>query len=143
MRRAGQHFSRSRTSEDEEVKKRIVNMLTVLVILIGAVVIYSTLVGPTRVGADEDHRLKLNVVVSSYGTVNPGATGNISVQCPAGEVVVSGGYDTGSSSSSDLSLNDNYFYFRGVTPVGWQTVLTNKDVNPIQFRVYASCTRGF
>jgi len=124
------------------MNKRILNLLTALVILIAAAAIYSTLVGPTRVRADEDRRFKLNVVVSAYQTVNPGATGNIDVQCPTGEVDVSGGYDTGSSSSADISLNDNYFFFRGVIPVGWQTILTNKDVNPIQFRVYASCTRG-
>ena len=129
--------------------KRVVMM--VLAALCGAVV-YASLVRPTHAKAwdnenQDNDKLKLLVVVSnngSYTNVPAGEEGNVSVECPAGYVVVTGGFDTGGSTAADsLSLNSDTFFFRGENPAGWQVLLTNKNlVNPIQLKVYATCAKG-
>ena len=63
--------------------------------------------------------------------------------------MVTGGFSTLTNGPlpDHVSIVDNNLFFsnvpnKGITPVGWETVLTNNGVTPFTLRVCATCTKG-
>lgn len=68
---------------------------------------------------------------------------NIDAVCPAGDVVVSGGWSCvdGAKNVTDATIAENTFFFNNITPVGWQTV-GHATAHDGSCTVCASCTPG-
>ncbi len=81
-------------------------------------------------------------------TENTGANGsfNIDALCPAGDVVVTGGYacatDSAFGTPAPATLSVNTFHFSNVTPDGWQSIGALDSGTSGTCRVCASCTTG-
>lgn len=71
---------------------------------------------------------------------------NIDAICPAGDVVLSGGYSCATDSTfrtpSPATLSENTFHFSSVTPNGWQSVGSLDSGTEGTCRVCATCTPG-
>ena len=85
-------------------------------------------------------------IVCANSSVGPMGNFNQQATCPAGDIVLTGGYScTDTDNPSNLfpvTVVENTFAFTGVTPMGWQTVGTNTTSDNGDCKVCVSCVPG-
>ena len=88
--------------------------------------------------------LSVGVTCQTESVSGGGGGFNIDAICPAGDIVLNGGYSCTDSGGTpiEIDVTVNTLFFSGVTPVGWQTVGFDDSETDGSCRVCATCVPG-
>jgi hypothetical protein len=123
-------------------KMKTLSWFPIALIAIGAILISSA-----NAKAD-GNGLRLGVVCQDQTVTQASPKFNIDAICPAGQVVVTGGYACFDTDGDVLpvEVDENTLFFSNVTPTGWQSVghvMTFEDpTEAAKCRVCATCSQG-
>jgi hypothetical protein len=86
-------------------------------------------------------------VTCASSSVAPNGNFNQDAFCPAGDVVLGGGFyciETADTNGNllNITLEENNFAYNYPTPIGWQTIGVNNTSNPGLCQVCVTCAPG-